>query len=427
MATTSSLFGRPNNADPRHTVTRAIRIVVVTAVSAALTAATLAYAAPPRPVRKPSTRTAVPTTRPATPKSTVAPQAPAKSEAPAPTPPQPRREEQTNPAPKSSLSQPAPAPAAPDVDPNTTVDAPKPAPVRPRTTDLFGAPPLEVKSDTNGKYLLRYNFSKGETIRWEVIHRAKFITTVQGNTQTAETTTKSVKAWKITETQPGGEATLLHEVESIDMRQKLTGRQETRYDSRTDKEVPPIFAEAAKQVGIPLTEVTIDNRGNVLKRVDRIKRPDGALTSTITIVLPEKPLAVGESWTVPFNMTVTVEGTPQVLKARHKMTLESVDANLAVLKNETQILSPVRDPAVEAQIVQAEQSGTLKFDLRTGRIIDQTSTLDKEVFGFQGPESKLRYQAEFSESLADEATAGQNRPTTEEDKTAAKPAATTNK
>jgi hypothetical protein len=219
----------------------------------------------------------------------------------------------------------------------------------------------------------------------------------------------------------------VHRVESIDMRQKLSGRQETHYDSRTDKEVPPIFADAAKQVGVALTEVTIDNRGNVLKRVDRTKRPDGAPTSTITLVLPDKPLSVGESWTVPFDLTVSVEGTQQILKARHKMTLESVEQNLAVLKNETQILSPVRDPAVEAQIVQAEQSGTLKFDLRTGRIIDQTSALDKEVFGFQGPESKLHYQAEFTESLSDEATAEQARPASDDDKTAAKPAATTNK
>jgi hypothetical protein len=292
---------------------------------------------------------------------------------------------------------------------------------------LFGAPPLEAKADANGKYLLRYNFSNGETVRWEVTHHAKFITTVQGNTQTAETTTKSVKAWKITEIQPGGEATLVHSVESIDMRQKLTGRQETRYDSRTDKEAPPMFADAARQVGMPLAEVTIDNRGNVLKRVDRIKRPEGTPASTITVVLPDKPLAVGESWTVPFNMTVTVDGMPQLLKARHKMTLESVDGNLAVLKNETQVLSPIRDPAVEAQIVQAEQSGVIKFDLRTGRIIDQASSLDKEVFGFQGPESKLRYVAEFTESLADGATAEQSRPAEGEDKTAAKPTGTNSK
>jgi hypothetical protein len=188
-----------------------------------------------------------------------------------------------------------------------------------------------------------------------------------------------------------------------------------------------VFADAAKHVGVPLAEVTIDNRGNVLKRIDRIKRPEGAPTSTITIVLPDKPLAVGESWTVPFDLTVTVEGGQQVLKARHKMTLVSVDANVAVLKNETQILTPVRDPAVEAQIVQAEQSGTLKFDLRTGRITDQTSALDKEVFGFQGPESKLRYQAEFTEALSDEVTAGQTRPATDDDKTAARPAATSSK
>jgi hypothetical protein len=414
MATTSSI----------RTNLRPIRSASMWAVSAALIFAASLDAAPPRPVRRPAPR---PAAKPVAPKTTAPPKS--VDTAPMPTPPQPRREGDAAPAVKATAPQPKAATTTPTVKPQTQSGAtePKPAPVQPRTSDLFGSPPIDVKSDANGKYLLRYSFSKGETVRWEVAHRAKFITTVQGNTQTAETTTKSVKAWEIIETQPGGEATLVHRVESIDMRQKLTGRQETHYDSRIDKEAPPIFADAAKQVGVALTEVTIDNRGNVLKRVDRTKRPDGAPTSTITIVLPDKPLAIGESWTVPFDLTVTVEGTPQILKARHKMTLVSVEQNLAVLKNETQILSPVRDPAVEAQIVQAEQSGTLKFDLRTGRMIDQTSALDKEVFGFQGPESKLHYQAEFTESLSDGATAGQSRPKTDDDKTAAKPGATTSK
>jgi len=421
MATTSSYrkrFGRIGSA--------------VSALSAALILAASfgvvvddarLEAAPPRTVRRPATRPAAPKAQ--TPKAAV-PQP--SGVVPAPVPPMPRREGETGPAVKSGIAAPATTPAAekPPAAENAPA-TPKSAPTRARTSDLFGTPPIEAKADANGKYLLRYNFSRGETIRWNVTHRAKFITTVQGNTQTAETTTKSVKAWEIVETQPGGEATLVHLVESIDMRQKLTGRQETRYDSRVDKEVPPMFADAAKQVGVKLAEVTIDNRGNVLKRLDRIKRPDGAPTSTITIVLPDKPLAIGESWTVPFDLTVTVEGTPQILKARHKMTLEKVEQNLALLKNETQILSPVRDPAVEAQIVQAEQSGTVKFDLRTGRIVDQTSALDKEVFGFQGPESKLHYQAEFTESLSDgQATAEQARPMSE-DKTAAKPAVTTSK
>lgn len=263
-----------------------------------------------------------------------------------------------------------------------------------------------IKPDADGKYLIRYSFSNGETVAWQVEHRAKIITTVQETTQTAETITLSKKVWKVVETLPGGETKFVHLVAAIDMRQKLTGRQEVRYDSETDAEAPPIFAEAAKQVGVPLAEVTIDTRGNVLKRADKQQRPEGSPTNTITVVLPEKPLAVGESWTAPFDLTATdAEGQPKIIKARHKLTLEKVEGDLATIRNDTQILSPIKDPTIEAQVVQSEQSGTVLFDLRRGRIVMQNSDLDKEVFGFQGPESKLHYSAQFHEKLTDAPTA----------------------
>lgn len=425
----------------------------------------LSDAAPPRTYRRPTTRpaprppakptpTATATKPPNHPGSTSnVPSAPKTAEKAIPQPPKPRREGEAPPAdatvatpksaPMATLApvpmKPVPTKSATDDVPKTTAtpqvaspatkpDAPKPASPttvmpQPRTSRLFDPPPIETKPDQDGRYVFRYNFSKGETVRWEVVHEAKFVTTVQGSTQTAETTTKSVKLWKITDIQAGGEATFVHMVESVDMRQKLTGRQEIRFDSRNDKEAPPIFAEAAKAIGVPLSEVTIDNRGNLIKRADRLKRPEGTPTNTIAIVLPDRPLAIGESWTSPYDLTATDgEGHVRTLKARHKLTLRSVTDHTAVLENATQILSPIDDPALEAQVVQAEQSGEIVFDLRRGRIVSQTSKLDKEVFGFQGEESKLHYTAQFSERLieADGIQAADDR-TTSEDKTARKP------
>ena len=444
-------------------------IVLGTAWSAVWSEVDPARAAPPRTYRRPTTQQRTTTQqRPAakTPAANSTSSKPTKPATPppaptdGPAPPQPRREvaptakrsiphpgstpaasaPTTEPAPlplakpapiakpepaaKPVPVEPAPAPAVVNGAPPAAM--PSPAAVQGRTSTLFDPPPIEVKPDADGRYLLRYNFAKGEIVRWRVTHSAKFDTTVQGSSQTAETKTTSLKAWKVVQTQPGGEATFLHTVEAIDMRQKLTGRQETAYDSTKDKDVPPIFAEAAKAVGVPLAEVTIDTRGNVLKRVDRLKRPEGTPTNTITLVLPDKPLAIGESWTSPFDLSGTDgEGKPRTLKARHKLTLTSVSDHTAVLTNVTQILSPIDDPALEAQVMQAEQSGEIVFDLRRGRIVSQTSSLDKKVFGFQGDESKLHYTAQFQESLTDEATLhAAEPPPAAEDKTARRPGPT---
>jgi hypothetical protein len=309
--------------------------------------------------------------------------------------------------------------------------APTMATPQPRTADLFAPPPLNGKMANNNKYLLRYQFSNGETVRWDVEHKAKVATTVEGASQTAETLTHSVKAWKVVETQPGGETVFVHSVESIDMRQKITGRQETRYNSVTDKEVPPMFQQAAKQVGVPLARLTMDSRGKVVKRVDGKTRAEGATLSDVTLVLPETPLGIGESWSTPFDMTATDKsGATKFIKARKKITLESVSGNIAMLKHETQILSPLTDPSIEAQVVQSEQTGKVQFDLGKGRIMSIEMSNDREVFGFQGDASVMHVTSTFSEKLTNSPApphADANPATAVEDKTAAKPDGATTK
>ena len=321
-------------------------------------------------------------------------------ETPAPTPPQPRRE--------SEAKQPAAMPAPPPASAAATEEAPlREAPVKPRTTDLFEPPPVAAATAKNGKYLLRYQFRTGETVRWLVEHDADNLTTVQGTTMQATSHTASVKAWKVKSATADGGATFVHAVESIDMRQKLTGRQETRYNSRTDKDVPPIFAAAAAKIGVPLTEVTIDGRGRVVKRLDlkaldKDGRPAETASTDIMPVLPETPIGVGESWTAPFDITAKLDGgAVKVVKARRKVTLESVEGNTAILRNDIQILSPLDDPAVEAQVAQNEQSGRIVFDLARGRLLELVQENDREIFGFQGEASVMHQKATFTETLVD--------------------------
>lgn len=399
--------------------------------------------------RRTTPKPAVAAPKPATKPTDTQPTAPASVAkqplaAPTPVPPQPKRD--TTEAPKAMkpvapTAQPTLAP--PQAEPITKRPAatmpaaatPTTAPTQPRTTELFAPPPLDGVTNTNDKYLFRYQFSAGETVRWQVEHKAKIATTVEGASQTAETLTRSIKAWKVSETHPGGETVFVHTVESIDMRQKLSGRQETRYDSTTDKDVPPIFQQAATQVGIPLAELTIDNRGKVLKRLDDKQRAEGAAMSDITLVLPDKPLGIGESWSTPFDMSANDKnGVLKIVKARKKLTLESVKNNIAVLKHETQVLSPLKDPALEAQVMQSEQSGTVKFDLAKGRIVSIEMTNDREVFGFQGDASMMHVTSSFSEQLTDapapphvKAVTAPTQAPNPDDKTATKPEAKSKK
>lgn len=249
------------------------------------------------------------------------------------------------------------------------------------------------------EYLLRYKFSPGEKVRWEVEHLATVRNTVAGTTQTAETKTTSVKVWEVTKVDDKGDATFTHMVSSVDMFQKLTGRQEVRYNSETDESPPTVFEQAAADVGIPLSEITINTRGETIKREEKRDRPVQS-TGQITILLPEAEVSVGEEWKFPYTEKVAHnDGRVKEVKTQQRFKLMSVSDGIAKISVETQILTPIHDPVIEAQLVQRETKGTVKFDIDAGRIISQQMDLDKRVHGAQGDASLMHYVTRFTEKI----------------------------
>jgi hypothetical protein len=274
---------------------------------------------------------------------------------------------------------------------------------------------LSVVAGESEKYTLRYKFHPGEVLRWQVEHQSKVRATVSGTTQTTETLSDSVKAWRVADVLPDGTATFEHRVEWVDMRQILTGRKEVRYDSRTDTKPPAGFEDAARSVGVPLSVVKIDAKGRVLHRQDTKPRPAGAPAKSapanatpqnegwLTIPLPEEPVTVGHTWSLPQDIDVPLpDGTVKKVKAVQQFVLESVQTGVATIRVSTQILTPITDPGVESQLVQRESAGTVRFDIDDGRILGQQIDIDKRVVGFRGEASSIHYVNRFSERLLPE-------------------------
>ncbi|HVU86705.1 MAG TPA: hypothetical protein VHD36_05260 [Pirellulales bacterium] len=253
------------------------------------------------------------------------------------------------------------------------------------------------------KYVLRYSFRPNETIRWRVVHQALVRTTVSGTTQTAETRSESVKLWQVKEVdETAGQATFVHSVESVDMRQSVSGRQDVHYNSETDTLIPAEFEDVAKAVDVPLSTIVLDNRGHVVKRHEERAQP-GASTGEMTIPLPEKSVAINDVWSFPHDTSVRQkDGSTKQVKTRQDFTLMSVDNGIATIKVETIVLTPIRDPALEAQLIQHVIDGTVRFDIAAGRVVGQQTDIDKRVIGFQGEASSLHYVTRFTEELLPE-------------------------
>ena len=92
-------------------------------------------------------------------------------------------------------------------------------------------------------------------------------------------------------------------------------------------------------------------------------------------------------------------GMVKKIQTRQQFKLDSVKNGVAVISTETIILTPVRDPALEAQLVQRQTAGTIRFDIERGRVLSQQMEQDKQVVGFRGETSALNYEARFSETL----------------------------
>ena len=206
------------------------------------------------------------------------------------------------------------------------------------TTLLFGAAltvllsaTAPVAADDSGgaadgeKYLLRYQFKPGETVRWRVVHLAKVKTTVGGSTQTTESVSKSIKVWKVTDVADDGSATFEHMVEQVDMWSKITGRQEVTYNSTTDEKPPAGFESVADSVGKRLSLITVNDRGEVIGRKDEHVGTTSPNEGQVTMTFPEEPVAVGETWSFPYEMVIPGNnGTVVKLNTQQKYSLERV-------------------------------------------------------------------------------------------------------
>ncbi len=173
---------------------------------------------------------------------------------------------------------------------------------------------------------------------------------------------------------------------------------------------PPRVRRRGRAVGIPLAVVTIDPQGKVLRRHQNFVKAAVAGQGEITIQLPEQAVAVGKTWSSQINIDVPLsDGSVRRFRAKQSYTLESVKTGVATISMSTQIVTPIEDPAIEAQVLQYESSGSVRFDIDRGQIIGRQNDVDKSVVGFRGDASSIRYigrsTEEFLPSPASVATA----------------------
>jgi hypothetical protein len=258
---------------------------------------------------------------------------------------------------------------------------------------------LHAAEDSDAKVRLAYKFRQGEVLRYAVRHAADIESTIEGTTQQAETTSESVKAWKVTDVLPSGEMEFVHVVENVKMTNRVPNRAVAEYDSQRDKTPPPGFEQASRAVGVPLSVIRIKPTGEIVKREVKHPQPEVTDDMPITLRLPEGPVAVGEEWNESFDVAVDQKsGAKQQVRTRRLCTLKSVQNGIATIAVEYQVLTPV-SPFVESQLVERMSKGTVRFDIAKGRIASQQQDVDRRILGFSGDTSVMHFVSRLEERL----------------------------
>ena len=262
---------------------------------------------------------------------------------------------------------------------------------------LFAAPAVGEQEES---YLLRYHFTPGEVLRWRVTHSFQMDSSIQGESETSEGRSESVKVWEVEQVE-GGAARIAFRIGSAKMRQKTDGQPETNYDSTSDDAPPSAFVRFADNIDRVLSRIEIDERGETRNRKDLrpLAQSEGNFDALL-IPLPKEPIAVGRRWNVRKTVpAATQQGVKQV-RVRRRYVLRKVVNDLAYIDVETDVLSPINDPTAKAQLMQVLGDGEVVFNMDAGRIVRRRLDLDEEIVGFSGHASTMRYRGRFQESLS---------------------------
>jgi len=250
---------------------------------------------------------------------------------------------------------------------------------------------------SGGEIKLAYKFKPGEIFRTKVTHLATVDTKVSGVQQIVKTRSISGKAWNIQSVDASGNITFTHTVEWVDLWNKVSDRPEVKFDSRTDKTAPPGYENVTLSIGQPLAKITMSPAGRVVGRKDARPMFNPGI-GDLAVPLPEKGVKVGEKWHIDEEVKLSDEQKRvKPVQIRHQYTLDKVETGVATISVNTQSLTPIDDPKLEAQLVQRMQKGTIKFDVDAGRIVSRQMDLDETVLGFSGAESSMQYVARYTE------------------------------
>lgn len=258
------------------------------------------------------------------------------------------------------------------------------------------------------KVTLRYRFTPGQIVRYEVTHEGEITTQVAEVAETTRNKSQSRKHFRVAGVSPEGAGDLELIIDWVRLEASFGDNPPTVFQSDDPEKQPRAYDAVLQAIGKPQAVLRLSPVGKVLD----LTRKQNTSTSTPTkptagaasapesylVPLPEEALAVGESWKERFELeVVTQDKLPLKVAMQRSYKLASLDKHQATIDFRTTILTPIEDPALAAQLIQRETSGKIVFDVEKGLVISRTSAVDRTVVNPFGSKSSMRAASKYTE------------------------------
>lgn len=258
------------------------------------------------------------------------------------------------------------------------------------------------------QYELKYRFTKGATLRWQVEHTATTKTHMAKDTEEMSSRSQSVRAWKVLNVDAKGNMVFEHSIESLNAWEKVGDTDPIAYNSQTDKTPPPYYEATAEKLGRPLATLTVAPTGQIVNRQSDLETADFGM-GEVLIPMPDKPIAIGHKWSVPKQFQAENEdGEVIQYAARVVYELQKVVDGQAYLTFKTEVLTPLDSEKARSQMLSKLSKGVAVFDLEKGLITQRTIEWNEKVQGFEGDDSLLQYIAKLNEKFLEGTAVGEN-------------------
>lgn len=276
--------------------------------------------------------------------------------------------------------------------------------------------PSATPASQADKVTLRYRFTPGQIVHYEVTHAGEITTQVAEVAETTRNKTQSRKHFRVAGIAADGAGELELVIDWVRLEASFGDNPPTVFQSDDPEKQPRAYDAVLQAIGKPQAVLRLSPVGKVLDLTRKDVKPGSAGASagstagvkstagassapeSYLVPLPENAVAVGETWKERFELdVVTQDKLPLKVAMQRTYKLASLDKQQATIDFRTTILTPIEDPALAAQLIQRETSGKIVFDIDKGLIVSRTSAVDRMVVNPFGSKSSMRASSTYRE------------------------------